>query len=124
MENLPRVERLCSRKRIGRLFEVGSRGATGKVAVRVLANGKGVNRIAAIAGKGLGIAVRRNRMRRRIRAAYRQSKDRLPQGWDVAIIARPGLLEAAWEDAKRDVILAAERAIRDASGAGRRSRRS
>jgi ribonuclease P protein component len=123
MENLPRAERLRGRKRIGRLFEAGSRGAAGKAVARAVANAEGANRLAAIAGKGLGTAVRRNRMRRRIRAAYRQTKDKLPQGWDVAIIARPGLLEAAWGDAKRDVILAAERAIRDATGAGRRSRK-
>ena len=122
MEKFPRAERLRGRKLVGRLFEAGSRGAAGKAAARALANAEGANRVAAVAGKGLGGAVKRNRMRRRIRAAYRQSKNRLPQGWDLAIIARPGLLEGSWKDVRRDVILAAERAIRNAHGDSREAR--
>ncbi|MDR1520457.1 MAG: ribonuclease P protein component [Planctomycetota bacterium] len=123
METLPREERLRGRKLIDRIFREGSRGAAGKAAARALANSEGRNRLAAMAGKALGGAVKRSRMRRRIRAAWREQKGRLPLGWDVALLARPGLLEAKWQDVRRDVILAAERSIRDASGQGRRPRR-
>ncbi|MDR1536282.1 MAG: ribonuclease P protein component [Planctomycetota bacterium] len=119
MEGFSRRERLRSRNRIGDLFREGWRGAAATAAARALANPAGVNLVAVIAGKGLGGAVKRNRARRRLRAAYRQQKNRLPRGWDLAILAKPGFLEAEWPDVKRDVILAAERAIRGATGKNR-----
>lgn len=115
MENLPRDERLRGRERIGEIFRDGSRAASGTVAARALPNGQKASRLAAVAGKALGGAVKRNRLRRRLRAAYRLQKDRLPKGWDLVLLAKAGLLEAKWQDVKRDVALAAERAAREAS---------
>lgn len=115
MNTLPRHERLRGRDCVGRLFREGARGAAGKVAARALPNASGDTRVAAVAGKTLGNAVERNRMRRLLRAAYRMRKDNLPRGWDIALVARPGLLEATWRDVTRDVGLAIERALREAS---------
>ena len=114
-ENLPKNERLRGRERIGELFDGGARAAAGKVAARALPNGLDATRLAAIAGKALGGAVKRNRMRRRLRAAFRIQKDRLPQGWDMALVAKSGLLEATWQDVMRDVMQAAERVARKSS---------
>lgn len=123
MENLPKQQRLHGRERLGALFNEGGRGAAGKVAARALPNGTAETRIAAVAGKSLGCAVKRNRMRRLIRAAFRIQKDRLPMGWDFALVARPGLLEAKWPDVMRDVALAMDRAVRESSGSGPRTPR-
>ncbi len=116
MENLPRDERLRGKKSVSRLFDEGSGAGAGKVAVRALANGGEKTRVAAVAGKALGGAVKRNRLRRRLRAAYRLQKERLPAGWDLALVARPGLLEAKWRDVMRNVAEAVERAVREPCG--------
>lgn len=116
MRKLPRGERLRGRGCVAGLFNDGIRAAAGKVAIRAKRNGLEENRLAAISGKALGNAVKRNRLRRRIRAAYRMLKAELPKGWDLAIIARPGLLEAKWQDVMRDVRTAVERAAREESG--------
>jgi ribonuclease P protein component len=45
-------------------------------------------------GKRLGGAVVRNRVRRRIREVLRVMAPSFQPGWDVLIIARPGIVEA------------------------------
>lgn len=117
MQDFPKARRLCSRDSITQLFQEGAKGSAGKILVRALPAPDGAaGRVAAVAGKKLGCAVVRNRMRRRLRAAYRTGKEKLPEGWDMALVARPGLLEAAWQDVKRDMELAAARAVKDFSG--------
>ncbi|MCC8190940.1 MAG: ribonuclease P protein component [Planctomycetes bacterium] len=115
MHDLPKRERLRGRERVGMLFREGYRGSAGKVTVRALVNGDATSRIAAVAGKKLGCAVVRNRLRRVLRAAWRLQKHRLPPGWDFALVARPGLMEATWAEVERDVAMAVERAVRAAS---------
>lgn len=105
------------------LFAQGRTGASGGILARALANADGRTRMAAIAGKKLGNAVLRNRMKRRIRAAYRLQKESLPKGWDFAFVARRGLLEAEWLDVMRDLRTAAARAI-DGRPTGRGPRQS
>ena len=119
MEDLPRSQRLRGKEGVGRLFGEGSRGIAGRVLVRALPNDTGTTRIAAVAGKKLGKAVERNRMRRRLRAAFRTLKKTLPPGWDLALVARTGILESTWPDLTRDVTLAVERAITEGSGPNR-----
>jgi ribonuclease P protein component, eubacterial len=121
MEDLPKSQRLHGQDCLGALFREGSRGASGTLAVRALPNGLDMVRMAAVAGKSLGKASRRSRMRRRIRAAFRMSKDSLPPGWDFALIARPGLLEASWREIMRDLAEAATRAVRAGSASPRRA---
>lgn len=117
MENLTRKERLRGRERIGQIFEAGTRAASGKVAARGIRNDEAFTRVAAVAGKKIGNAVKRNRMRRRLRAAYRLQKEQIPAGWDVVLVARPGLAEAEWKAVLKDVLTAAARA---ATGPGPR----
>ncbi len=110
MPGLPRSERLRGKENIGRLFSVGGKGAQGEVAARAVANALDHARLAAVAGKKLGKAVKRNRMRRRLRAAFRLHKEQLPKGFDLALIARPGLLEASWTEIVSAVLKAVEKA--------------
>lgn len=46
------------------------------------------NRLGLTASTKLGNAVRRNRIRRRLREVYRLSEDRLAHGYDIVIVAR------------------------------------
>lgn len=55
-------------------------------------------RIGVAAGKRLGNAVIRNRIRRRTRAAVQQIYPRLAPGWDIIIISRAPAVEASVQD--------------------------
>jgi ribonuclease P protein component len=50
-------------------------------------------RIGLATGRRLGTAVVRNRVRRRLREALRVMAPSFQPGWDVLIIARPGIVE-------------------------------
>ena len=51
-------------------------------------------RLGLAVSRQLGGAVERNRIKRRLRAAFEQIEDDLPVGNDYVLIARPGLGEA------------------------------
>lgn len=53
-----------------------------------------VTRIGITASKTVGNAVRRNRAKRRLRAVIRQTVATLTPGWDIVLVARPGLPDA------------------------------
>lgn len=102
--------RLRGRERIGALFAEGAGAVSGAVLAKALPNSGAAVRIVAVAGKKIGCAVRRNRMRRRLRAAFRTNRDALPKGYDFALVARKGILEASWADLVRSVETAMRRA--------------
>lgn len=53
-----------------------------------------VTRIGITASKTVGNAVRRNRAKRRLRAVIHQAAAKLIPGWDMVLVARPGLPDA------------------------------
>ena len=53
------------------------------------------SRYGVTANRTIGGAVRRNRAKRRMRAAL--DTFQLDPGWDLVLVARPGLDKAAWE---------------------------
>lgn len=57
------------------------------VALRVLANGGELTRFGFVVSKGIGKAVVRNRVRRRLREGVRTLP--VASGWDMMIVARP-----------------------------------
>ncbi len=116
MHTLPRNERIRHRGRIAEVFRSGTRAGGALIAVRILANGLASSRVAVIAGKSLGNSVMRNRLRRRLRAVYRLHKDRLPPGWDFALLAKREALKAEWEVLCRDETETIARAVGGATG--------
>jgi len=54
----------------------------------VIANQVGQTRIAVIAGRSIGKAVRRNRVKRLTRAAISPYIETIKPGWDILLIAR------------------------------------
>jgi ribonuclease P protein component len=54
----------------------------------------GEPRLGLAVSRQLGGAVERNRLKRRLRAAFGELADELPSGHDYVLIARPGLTEA------------------------------
>jgi ribonuclease P protein component len=55
---------------------------------------EGGPRLGLAVSRQLGGAVDRNRLKRRLRAAFEEIRPRLPAGHDYVLIARPGLTEA------------------------------
>jgi len=64
------------------------------------ANSLDTTRIGITASKTVGNAVLRNRAKRRLREALRQVSPSLKTGWDVVVVARPGLPGAEWPAVK------------------------
>ena len=52
------------------------------------------NRVGITAGKKLGHAVVRNRVRRRLREVYRLNEERFAPGWDIVVVARSRCIDA------------------------------
>lgn len=69
-----------------------------------------VTRVGVAAGKSVGNAVRRNRAKRRLRAALRQHEGTVAGGWDVTLIARAALPDAPWHEVQAALALLLKRA--------------
>ena len=64
------------------------------VVLIALPNEDGAKRIGVSAGRSVGNAVARNRVKRRMRAAMREWIPALPAGWDLVLLARRPLIDA------------------------------
>ena len=73
------------------LYKKGRYAASKYSVIYVRPNGRPFNRLGITAGKKIGNAVHRNRAKRLIRLAYRESEIRLPVGMDIVIVARSSI---------------------------------
>ena len=76
-----------------RLYRSGAFCSLGSALLYVRPNGLPCNRLGITAGKKIGNAVRRNRAKRIIRAAYAAAEMQLPIGLDIVVVARSTLPE-------------------------------
>lgn len=106
--SLTRDERLARGADIERVFRRGRRRECHGLRLLYAENDLRTNRIAIVAGKKLGNAVRRNRERRLIREVFRNSKDSLRTGYDMVFI--PYGEDHAYEDRLTQFRNVAERA--------------
>ena len=59
-----------------------------------------LTRVGVAAGKTTGTAIHRNRAKRLLREAMRPLLSSLASGWDLILIARPGLVTATLADTR------------------------
>jgi ribonuclease P protein component len=81
----------CSLKKnheFRRLFARGKSRVSRPLVLYASRNSLGRNRLGISTGVKLGCAVKRNRVRRRIREAYRLNEATFKQGFDLVVVAR------------------------------------
>lgn len=80
--------------------------------VRFVPNGRDHDRYGISTGRRLGGAVRRNRVRRRLREILRQQPNDTGHGWDILIVVRPAAVDVPFADLRSAV----ERLLRSIRG--------
>ena len=75
-------------KAFQRCYRNGRYAVCGYVCAYFYPNGTPYNRLGITAGKKLGNAVCRNRVKRIVRAAYRLNETQFPMGYDIVFVGR------------------------------------
>ena len=106
--------RLRRKQDVDRVFQAKCSASCGLCIVYVAPNGLDRSRLAVSAPKRLGNAVRRNRLKRLVREAFRTSESAW-NGWDLLAIIKPKPSprdnEPSLDKVKQDLQTAADRAI-------------
>ena len=84
--------------------------ANGFLVLYARRNRLGVNRIGITAGKKLGKAHIRNRIRRRLREVYRLNEAQFQPGWDIVVVARSRCLDGSFADLTKAYLSLANKA--------------
>ena len=84
-------ERLTKKKEFEKVFQEGKVIKNGKIVLYVMPNCLGVSRLGLVVSKKVGNAVRRNRVKRLLREAYRLNKHLLKISVDIVAIPRYSL---------------------------------
>jgi ribonuclease P protein component len=92
---------LTGREQFTAVFRQGRPYSGRLVVVRVLSTGRDTSRLGLVVGKKVGGAVQRNRAKRLIREAVNIRT--LATGWDVVVIARPGLQSAKYRIVEQEL---------------------
>ena len=86
-----KILRLKKNREFKRVFEKGGYCADGRLTLYILKNGLNDNYYGVSAGKKIGNSVERNRVKRLIREAIRRNAHLTAPGFDIVVLARPGI---------------------------------
>ena len=92
-----------------RLYAKGKSAVNPFLVVYCRRNRTGENRLGYTVSVKLGHAVRRNRIRRRLREIYRLHEAEMRRGWDIVAVARTRAAEASYRELEGDFLRAAAR---------------
>ncbi|MCL2168636.1 MAG: ribonuclease P protein component [Defluviitaleaceae bacterium] len=80
----------------GHVFKAGKAKGSFTLVVFVVPNKIGQNRLGITVSKKMGKAVVRNKLRRRIKEAFRVFENELSLGHDIVILPKEGLVDASF----------------------------
>ena len=98
-----KINTLKENKDFRRLYYRGKSLASPCLVTYVMKNKSGKVRVGITSGKKIGKAVKRNRARRVIRAAYYQLDGRFKCGWDIVFVARTKTTEVKMQTVLADM---------------------
>lgn len=105
-ENFTPEERISKKKDFLRLYKTGKR-YRGKYFILIyLLNELTFSRVAVVASKKLGNAVKRNRTKRWLRTLFRRNKGLLEKPFDLIFIPRREIHEAEWKNLEHEYKIA------------------
>jgi len=87
-----------------RLYAKGKSQASNLIVVYCRRNRSELNRVGITVSAKLGGAVIRNRVRRRLREAYRLSENQLKSGFDIVIVARTKCQFVSFDELRSDLL--------------------
>lgn len=103
-----RAERLRQHQDFAAVYRQGRQYRDRLLVLRTLRTGCDDSRVGFTAGRAVGNAVVRNRVKRRLRAAVRSL--RLNEGWDIVLNARQTTNEADYDELRKSLKGLMERA--------------
>jgi len=92
-----------------RLYQRGKSSAGRTLVVYCRKNGTDGNRLGITVGSKVGIAVVRNRIRRRVREAYRLSESSYRRGYDIVVVARSRAADADYRELQECLLRQSEK---------------
>lgn len=101
-ETLSPQERIRKKEDFSRLYTQGRRYHGKYIILIYLSNSVDLSRMSAVVSKKHGNAVRRNRIKRQIRALFRMNKALLTKPHDLLVIPRKSILETPWSTLAAD----------------------
>lgn len=85
----PKSRRLSGRLQFGAVFDAKVRESRGPLTLYALPNQLGHARLGISISRKVGIAARRNRIKRLLRESFRLLQHDLPRGYDLVVVVRP-----------------------------------
>jgi ribonuclease P protein component len=98
------VLRLRGRRDFSRTFSSGRSYRNRLVVVIVMEAPGEATRVGYASARAVGTAVKRNRIRRRLRAVLAEVHQRVRPGRRVVVLGKAGVLDAPWDDLRRAVV--------------------
>lgn len=92
-----------------RLYAKGKSAAAPCMAVYCRKNRLGHTRLGFTVGTKLGNAVVRNRVRRRLKEAYRTNEGRFAPGYDIVVVGRVRAVHARYREIERQLLQTADK---------------
>jgi ribonuclease P protein component len=86
------------------VYKVGRRRSGREFTIFVRPNGLDISRFGWSIKKALGTAVRRNRIRRRLREILRLHRQEIAPGWDIVIHPRSSAIKAEFSALTEDLL--------------------
>lgn len=105
-ETLGPLERIRKKKDFFLLYKKGKRYRGRYFNFIYLSSASELSRMAVVVSKKTGNAVKRNKIKRRMRSLFRRNKDLLNKPLDIIIIAKKEICEATWPQIKQEYIVA------------------